>query len=476
MKPGTHPISVLCLSLCLSACMLSGCTTSPRESVVIPQPLTDMPLSQSPNSLDEATVFAQDQVKRLDITIQPADWQVMQANLKSLFSSATDVQSGADPIYRPCSLRFEGQTWRQVGIRYKGESSLQNAWDKSRKLPFRLDFEEFASEHPELKGQRFFGFKTLTLSSGFSDDSLIREKVVADMFRAAGVPAARTAFYRLYVDYGQGSQYFGLYTLVEVPDTPLLMQHFQNTDGNLYKPEGGGAAFVSFDKSSFAKKSNQKKADWSDIQALFSALHAPRDDKKSWRSGLEKVFDVDGFLNFLALNTLMQNWDSYGRTSRNYYLYASQGRLHWIPWDHNLALMDPGNPENLMNSPGAQNPGSLRNALSLDLSATQIGSDWPLIRYLIDDPVYSARYVAAVKTALTSTFALEATRQRYRTAHALIRPYVIGPQGEQPDATLLSSPAAFEASLKQLETHLENRHRAAQMFLAREQATASVGP
>ena len=50
----------------------------------------------------------------------------------------------------------------------------------------------------------------MTFSNGFKDDSLIRDKVAADIFRNAGVPAARGAFVRVYVDFGEGPTYFGL--------------------------------------------------------------------------------------------------------------------------------------------------------------------------------------------------------------------------------------------------------------------------
>ncbi len=66
-------------------------------------------------------------------------------------------------------------------------------------------------EYTEIDDQRFYGFKQLSLSSNYSDNSFLREKVAADIFRESGVPAAQTAFYQVYVDYGEGPIYFGLY-------------------------------------------------------------------------------------------------------------------------------------------------------------------------------------------------------------------------------------------------------------------------
>ena len=52
---------------------------------------------------------------------------------------------------------------------------------------------------------------------------------------------------------------------------------------------------------------------------------------------LEEVFDVSGFLNYLAVNSVIQNWDTYGIMSHNYYLYhdPTTDLLTWIPWDNN---------------------------------------------------------------------------------------------------------------------------------------------
>jgi hypothetical protein len=71
------------------------------------------------------------------------------------------------------------------------------------------------------------------MSSGFSDNSLIHEKLASGIFRMAGVPAARTAFYRVYIDFGQGLKYCGLYTMVEVIDDTMIEDQFGAATGNI---------------------------------------------------------------------------------------------------------------------------------------------------------------------------------------------------------------------------------------------------
>ncbi len=359
-----------------------------------------------------------------------------------------------NPMWAPCTVAFDGLTWWHVGLRFKGNSSLVSALRSGvKKLPLRLDFDEFEDDYPEIDDQRFFGFKKLSLGSGFRDPSLLREKVSHDIIRQAGLPAPRTAFYRLYVDAGEGPTYFGLYTMTEVPDDPMLLAQFGDDGGNLYKPSGAGADWTAFHEDSFDKESNEDEADWSDVQNAMEALHAERSNAADWRAGLEVYFDADVFIHWLAVNTVIQNWDTYGNTPQNYYLYGDpedDGRLVWIPWDNNEALM-------------SAEAGAPRQPLSLGL--VEVGAEWPLIRYLIDDSEYAALYRAYVRDTIDGAFAVEATQQLIQDAHDLIEPFVAGSDGEQPGYTFLSSSDEFYAALATLLDHVSSRREAVTEFL-----------
>jgi len=363
-----------------------------------------------------------------------------------------------NPVYVPCALEFAGKTWWYVGIRFKGQSSLTSTWSAGiYKLPLRLDFDQFEDEYPQINNQRFYGFKELTLASNWSDSSYLREKVAHDIFRAAGVPAPRTAFYRVYIDHGDGPVYFGLYTMTEIPASPMLTAQFGDDSGNLYKPT---STWATFREDDFDKETNENEADFSDVQAAIAALNADRSDAAAWRAGLEAVLNVDGFLRWLAVNTVIQNWDTYGNMAQNYYLYGNPddgGRLSWIPWDNNMALASG------MGVGGAGGGGGMGGALSLSLA--EVSEQWPLIRYLADDPVYWNKYVAHVREAIDGAFAVEATQARYQAEHDLIAPYVVGTEGEQAGYTLLSGAEEFERGLEELFTHVEARREAVLEFL-----------
>jgi spore coat protein H len=318
------------------------------------------------------------------------------------------------------------------------------------KLPLRLTFDRYEDEYPETRNQRFFGWKALGLSNGANDASLVRDKIGTEVFASAGLAVPVTAFYRVFLDHGDGPLYYGLYTAIELPsDDAFLEAHFGTSDGNLYKPDGNGATWQVFDPETLGKENHEDEADYSDAQALFDALHAERTDAATWRAGLEATLDVDGFLTWLAVNTVIQDWDTYGRMAHNYYLYADPGdggRFRWIPWDHSFAFS------------AAQQP--------LSLALTEIGDQWPLIRYLLDDPTYAARYRALVGETVATVYEPATAAARFQAAHDLIAPYVVGAEGEVAGRTFLTTPTAFEEANAALLAHPATRSQEVAEFLA----------
>jgi len=314
---------------------MSACEDKKSEDV-------DDPNFDTPDWTDEShsksgepnyeIVYPIDKVSRIDVVISKKNWEKMIDDMTAKWGpfgqGGQKPGNFADdnPIWVPCDFFFEEKQWYKVGIRFKGNSTLGFAWHRGKwKIPLKLDFDEYEDDYPQIDNQRFYGFKQLSMSSNAMDPSLIREKVSADIFRDAGVPAAHTAFYRVYLDHGDGPQFWGIYTCVEEVDDTVIETQFISDNGNLYKPEGRGATFAkgSFSKPSFAKKTNEDDSDWNDILAMFDALHSDNriSDPAAWRNELESIFQTDIFLMWLATNTTIQNWDSYGKMSQNYYLY-----------------------------------------------------------------------------------------------------------------------------------------------------------
>ena len=400
-------------------------TSAEGADVVRPAGWTDATHGKTADP-DRAVVFPQNKVNQITITLTPEQWAAMQANMTELLGEPGSRQRGIgqpreippqddaaaqgaapaeravpqqggppegggdmtaeNPMWVAGMISFEGQTWTNVGVRYKGNSSLSGSWGNgSGKLPFKLDFDQFEDEYPEIANQRFYGFKQLSLSNNWNDASYMREGVVYDLLDQAGLVAAETAFYEVRVDHGEGAQSLGLYTMIEVIDDTVVQRFFDGDSGNVYEGDGQAASLAQGTEgqieASFQKENNEVEADWSDIQKLYEVLHSEErtTDPAAWRANLEAIFDVDVFLKWLGIAAVLQHWDTYGAMTHNYYLYNNPetGKLTWISWDHNEVLA--------ASSTGGGGGNGGRGGRSTSLDKADVGENWPLIRYLLDD-------------------------------------------------------------------------------------------
>lgn len=349
--------------------------------------------------------------------------------------------ASSDPSYVEATVTVEGTTWCGVGMRYKGNSTLSQAWSAgSEKLPFRLDFDRFEDTYAELDDQRFYGFSDLTFGNNMTDDTYIRDVMASIILEDRGVPAARNRFAAVYLDAGEGAVYLGLYTLGEDPSDALADRIWGDNDGDLYEADGSCADLTCYDAESFEPQTNDE-ADGSQVDTLVAALSADRTDALAWRQTLGEALDTDGFLRWLAVNSAMENWDTYGSMGHNYYLYAPPGdggRLSWIPWDHNMALAD-----GMMGS--------------TDPLLADVGEEWPLIHHMLDDEVFAATYQGYLAVALEGEYAedrFQTTAERYR---ALIAPYVIGDTGERAESGFIGDEATWDAGYDALYEHAADR-------------------
>tara|TARA_R110002153_G_scaffold108564_23_gene249111 strand:- start:164 stop:1639 length:1476 start_codon:yes stop_codon:yes gene_type:complete len=402
-------------------------------------------------------VFKDNAVQRLDIVISASNWQSMLTDMTSMYGTfgtgrGSFSDDDEDPIFVPSEVFYNGKEWYKVGVRFKGNSSLASSWASGvLKLSFKLDFDEFEDDYPQIKNQRFYGFKKLSLKNNYLDKSNLREKVAADVFRSAGLAVSNTAFYTVYVDNGNGPQYFGLYTLVEEVDDTVIETQFTNGDGNLYKPDGDAASFASgtFDEDEYVKKNNEDEADFTDVQSLLTILHdgTRTSDAATWRTKLDAVLDTDVFLKYLAVNTIIQNWDTYGRMTHNYFLYSNPAtnKLTWIPWDNNEALQT----------------GKQGGSYALNFSGLS-SSSWPLIGYLYQDTVYKAKYDAYVKEVIEGAFNETTIQALYTSYAALVEEYATS---EVDGYTFLNSSSDFQSAVSTLKSHATSRKAAVTSYL-----------
>ena len=451
--------AIIFLLIC-SIVLITNCTKN-----------NDPLISENPNY---DVVFNNNAVQRIDIEISPEYWSIMQDDLIEVLSSSGGSFGFSDqtPIYIPCQVFHNEKQWYDVGIRYKGNSSLNFAYnDNISKLPFRLEFNHFEDENPLLNNQSFYGFKQLSFGNNFKDETFLHEKLASDMYREFGIPCSKTAFCRVYIDYGSGPIYFGLYTMVEVVFDTMLSNFFSNEQGNCYKPDGDGAKLndPNLVTTEFFINKAKSPGSLADVSNFVNALlsNERTSNPSQWRTNLETTFDVQLFLKWLAANTTMQNWDTYGKMTHNYYMYnnTATNKLTWIPWDNNetfIGSTSGGGPGG--GGPGGGPGGGGPQVLEFDFSnleqfpLSQTGDvAWPLIEYLYSDPIYRSNYDGYIDEFITSAFEPSKVSSTISEYYNLISPYVIGNNGEIQGYTFLNSDNQFINSESALISFVQNR-------------------
>jgi spore coat protein H len=468
---------------------------------------------------DYGKVFGDSVVHRFDISISADAYALMDSDLYHMFWESApppDLDDLDDPVWAPVDVRYDGGLWTDVGMRWKGHSSLQGAvMANVDKLSFLLTFDQFEEAHPEIDDQRFWGFKKLIFANGYQDQSFIREKVASEVFRAAGVPTYRMAFTQVYLDRGDGPEYLGLYTVMEDPSDEMLDREFgiyednagDHVVGNLYKPHGDAARWRDPDEvveqevdievesdagvtatgtvpaneqwwqedieAHFEKCTNDETRDWTDVMDVVDALYDDRRVPEEWRAQLEQVLDVPSFIGALAVSQTITNWDSYGCMHHNYYIYSNpmdHGRFVWLPWDLGETMTD-------KESTGCDD-------LEGVMFDTIVGADedtweaegatyWPLIRFVLSDAAYREEYRRDLRAVLDGPFSQANVSALIDKYHALVAPYVVGPTAQESWGTGLHATtcdphdcSAFLTSVDDLKSHAEARRAAVEAALS----------
>ena len=414
---------------------------------------------------DYSWVLPDEEIRTISINIGTENWEKIQRDMEMRiarkFGSQTAIPGvtplqatnldavPGDPIFVMADVKQGENTWKKVGFRLKGNASLNSSWRSGiYKLPFKLQFDEFENEHKEVKNQRFYGFKELSFSPSFGDNTFMKEKLLTSLFRKNDVLACKVANYKVYIDFGQGSKYCGVYQVIEAVAEHLVQNQTGKTVGNVYKPE---SSFQNLNLTLFEKQNNKQQADYTDVKQLISVLNSSNrlTDKLQWKKDLEAIFDVQRFLRYLAVNNTVGNWDGYGQITHNYFLANIDGKLNYIPYDFNLSFQMKG--------------GNNRTALTFDMK--EVGNQWPLIRYLMDDPEYFTYYRTAVKDFIINNFNPQLLSEYLQKHKAILQPNFEGSNIEKPPYSHLPNAQSFTQSVGDLEKYINERHAAALIFV-----------
>ncbi len=178
----------------------------------------------------EEKLFDTDTVLTIDIQIDETDFA-------ELLDNATDEE------YYVCDVVINGETFQNVGIRAKGNTSLSNISSDptTDRYSWKLEFDHY------IDGQTCWGLDKLILNNNYADATNMKEALIYDMFAYLGADAS---LYN-YAEISVNGEYWGVYLALEAVEDGFLTRNYGATDGELYKPDnmeiGGGMGDNAFD-------------------------------------------------------------------------------------------------------------------------------------------------------------------------------------------------------------------------------------
>ncbi|MBQ6899231.1 MAG: CotH kinase family protein [Firmicutes bacterium] len=170
----------------------------------------------------ESTLFDTSQIIEINIDIDEADWQ-------QLLDTATYEE------YYTCDVTVNGTTYKNVGIRPKGNTSLTMvASSDSDRYSFKLKFDEYVDN------QTCEGLSKLVLNNNYADATMMKEAIVYDMFAYLDTDASLYNYAKVSVN----GEYSGVYLALEPVEEEFALRNYGNSYGEFYKPDSmemGGA-------------------------------------------------------------------------------------------------------------------------------------------------------------------------------------------------------------------------------------------
>lgn len=315
----------------------------------------DFPDAVTPDYL---AFFNHNKLHNIELKITRAEWNRLNSMLKANKDSAEDVR--AEMIY---TGELGKEVFENIGFRVRGNASRAMPENNGiyTKAPFKLSFDEtfdLKNDDPKynkIKNRRLFGLASLNLKWNRKyDDTQIREMFNYELMEKAGVTVPKTASVILKINIDGEIHNYGLYTAVEPIDKEYLTKRFGPLAdrGNLYKclyPATLGLSSLANPMSVgledekkgyrpvYDLKTNKKKNDNSGIYEFIRAVDYYRGE--AFARYLDENFEVDKFIRYMAMNTLIGMYDDYRDNINNFYIYFNnKGKIEFMPYDYDSGL------------------------------------------------------------------------------------------------------------------------------------------
>lgn len=358
------------------------------------------------------------------------------------------ISNAQSEEYYTCTLEIDGETYKNVAIRGKGNTSLTKvaAYGNDR-YSFKVEFDRYDSS------VTYHGLDKLCLNNIIQDNTYMKDYLCYRLMAEMGVASPLCSYVYVSVN---GSDW-GLYLAVEGIEESFLQRNYGSDYGELYKPDsqsmGGGRGngkgfdmddldpaenagdnakpdgkgggrdgmnssddtllkYIDDDPDSYSNIFDNAKTDISksDKKRLIAALKTLSGDEP------EQAVDVDAVIRYFVVHNFVLNFDSYtGSMIHNYYLYEDDGQMQMIPWDYNLAFgafQSAGGATSLVNYP-IDDPVSGGDA-----------SDRPMLAWIFQNEEYTELYHKYFAELISTVFDSGAFAQEFDSVVQMISPYV----------------------------------------------------
>lgn len=358
------------------------------------------------------------------------------------------ISNAESEEYYTCTLEIDGETYKNVAIRGKGNTSLTKvaAYGNDR-YSFKVEFDRYDSS------VTYHGLDKLCLNNIIQDNTYMKDYLCYRLMAEMGVASPLCSYVYVSVN---GSDW-GLYLAVEGVEESFLQRNYGSDYGELYKPDsqsmGGGRGngkgfdmddfdpaenagdnakpdgkgggrdgmnssddtllkYIDDDPDSYSNIFDNAKTDVSksDKKRLIAALKALSGDEP------ESAVDVDAVIRYFVVHNFVLNFDSYtGSMIHNYYLYEDDGQMQMIPWDYNLAF-------------GAfQSAGGATSLVNYPIDDPVSGgdtSDRPMLAWIFQNEEYTELYHKYFAELISTVFDSGAFAQEFDSVVQMISPYV----------------------------------------------------
>lgn len=168
----------------------------------------------------ESRLFDTASVHTIDIVME--DWEGF-------------LETAQGEEYSLCSLVIDGETYENVAIRGKGNTSLTQVeqYGNSR-YSFKVEFDHYDN------ALNYYGLDKLSLNNLIQDNTMLKDYLCYQLMGSFGVDAPLCCFVYITVN----GEDWGLYLAVEGVEESFLQRNYGSGYGELYKPDsqsmGGG--------------------------------------------------------------------------------------------------------------------------------------------------------------------------------------------------------------------------------------------